>query len=235
MNVKEIFFSYQGEGPYIGSPTLFIRFAGCNLNCYYCDTKYAKSVTKQNNIEPQHLANKILKYLKKYKPEFISLTGGEPLLQKQLPDFLKEIVKYKNFKIYLETNASLVRQFHDVINFIDVCAINLKIPEDDINRKNVITNTQKIVNLCKKNNKEFFIKITICGRKLYNDYTLKRLQKFLVKTKPKSLVLQPETSSLKKKSKTLFFNITKIFKLTKKYVPIIYIIPQLHRIIYKIR
>ena len=235
MDIKEIFFSYQAEGPYIGSPTLFIRFAGCNLDCYYCDTKYAKIVSKRGNIKPQNLANKILKYIKKYNPEFISLTGGEPLLQKQLTDFLKEVIKYKNLKIYLETNASLVKQFNNVMNFIDVCAINLKIPEDDVYNKNIMKKTQQIVNLCKNNNKEFFVKITIGGKKLYSNSMLKKIQQFLINTKPKSLVLQPETSSLKKRNKFLFFNITRIFKLAKKYIPVIYIIPQLHRTLYKIR
>ena len=46
MNIKEIFFSYQAEGPYIGCPTVFVRFAGCNLSCCYCDTKYAKKLYK---------------------------------------------------------------------------------------------------------------------------------------------------------------------------------------------
>jgi len=83
MIVKEIFFSYQAEGRYIGSPTVFVRFGGCNLNCYYCDTKKAKKILRKDIKSVDEVVNKINYFIKKYKPEFVSLTGGEPLLQEE--------------------------------------------------------------------------------------------------------------------------------------------------------
>jgi organic radical activating enzyme len=235
MNIKEIFFSYQAEGLCIGSPTLFIRFAGCNLNCYYCDTKYAKKILRRDKVDTENVVKELLRSIKKYKPEFISLTGGEPLLQKGLSQFVKKIKEKCKIKIYLETNASLVKQFNDIVDLIDVCAVNLKIPDDDLNKKDVLIEAQKIVNLCKKKEKEFFIKIVVCGKKLYKNSTLKKICQFLIKTKPKVLILQPETVGFKKKNKKLFFNLTKIFEFAKKYVPSIHIIPQLHRTVYYIK
>jgi len=235
MNIKEIFFSYQAEGLYIGSPTLFIRFAGCNLNCYYCDTKYAKKILRRDKVDTENVVKEVLRSIKKYKPEFISLTGGEPLLQKGLSQFVKKIKEKCKIKIYLETNASLVKQFNDIVDLIDVCAVSLKIPDDDLNKKNVLIEAQKIVNLCKKKEKEFFIKIVVCGKKLYKNSTLKKICQFLIKTKPKVLILQPETVGFKKKNKKLFFNLIKIFEFAKKHVPSIHIIPQLHRTVYYIK
>jgi organic radical activating enzyme len=235
MNIKEVFFSYQAEGLYIGSPTLFIRFAGCNLNCYYCDTKYAKKILRKDKVDTETVVKEVLRYIKKYKPEFISLTGGEPLLQKGLSQFVKKIKEKCKIKIYLETNASLVKQFNDIVDLIDVCVVNLKIPDDDLNKKDVLIEAQKIVNLCKKKKKEFFIKIVVCGKKLYKNSILKKIYQFLIKTKPKVLILQPETVGFKEKNKKLFFNLTKIFEFAKKYVPSIHIIPQLHRTVYYIK
>jgi 7-carboxy-7-deazaguanine synthase len=235
MNIKEIFFSYQAEGPYIGSPTLFVRFSGCNLNCYYCDTKYAKKISSTDKIELNVAVKKVLDYIKRYKPKLLSLTGGEPLLQKNLCSFIKKIIKNYKIKIYLETNASLVGQFKKVVDLVDICAINLKIPDDDVKNKDVIKKSEEIVNLCKNKNKEFFIKIVVCGKNIYKKNTFNKIRYFLIKTRPKVLVLQPETNSFKEKKRNLFFNITKIFEYAKKYVSSIHIIPQLHRTIYNIK
>ena len=235
MNIKEIFFSYQAEGPYIGCPTVFVRFAGCNLSCYYCDTKYAKKVLSKDKVEINVAVKKVLEYVKKYRPEFISLTGGEPLLQKDLLLFIKEIIRNCKVKIYLETNASLLEQFEKIAGLIDICAINVKIPDDDLNKKNTLREAEKVISLCKNKNKEFFIKMVVCGKVLYKKNTLKKICHLLRNTKPQILVLQPETSALKKRSKKLFFNLVEIFRNAKKYVPSIHIIPQLHRTLYYIK
>ncbi|MFQ3676110.1 MAG: 7-carboxy-7-deazaguanine synthase QueE [Endomicrobiia bacterium] len=50
LKVSEIFFSYQGEGKYLGYPTIFIRLAGCNLKCFYCDTKYSVKNFKYRTV-----------------------------------------------------------------------------------------------------------------------------------------------------------------------------------------
>ncbi len=235
MNIKEIFFSYQAEGPYIGCPTVFVRFAGCNLSCCYCDTKYAKKVSSKDKVELNVAVKKVLEYVKKYRPEFISLTGGEPLLQKDLPFFIKEIIKNCRVKIYLETNASSLNQFEKIIDLIDVCAVNVKIPDDDLNKKNTLREAEKVISLCKNKNKKFFIKMVVCGRAWYKKNTLKKICHLLKNAKPKILVLQPETSALKKRNRKLFFNLVEIFRKAKRYVPSIHIIPQLHRTLYYIK
>jgi 7-carboxy-7-deazaguanine synthase len=76
LRVSEIFYSLQGETSRVGLPTLFIRLTGCPLRCVYCDTAYAFS--GGNNMS---LAE-ILRQVSRYAPRYVTVTGGEPLEQK---------------------------------------------------------------------------------------------------------------------------------------------------------
>ncbi|MBN1280905.1 MAG: radical SAM protein [Candidatus Thermoplasmatota archaeon] len=100
MKVHEIFYSLQGEGAYMGTPTIFVRTTGCNLRCSFCDTTYAYTRGKELTI-PQ-----ILKKVKDFPYTMVCITGGEPLLQKQLPTLVDRLVQH-HYTILLETNGSL--------------------------------------------------------------------------------------------------------------------------------
>ena len=101
--VAEIFKSFQGEGPFIGRPCIFVRFFGCNQNCKWCDSKYA---TKVDEVIKQSVDVKQYEYqeLKTIIEDFnlpVVFTGGEPLLQKE---FLQKI---DLTDVEIETNGSL--------------------------------------------------------------------------------------------------------------------------------
>ena len=99
--IKEIFQSIQGEGIYIGTNQLFIRFSRCNLNCGYCDTDFKSDLKEYTKDE-------LVKIVNAYKNiHSISLTGGEPLIE---TDFLVEFLPLIKHKIYLETNGVLFEQ-----------------------------------------------------------------------------------------------------------------------------
>jgi len=100
LNISEIFYSIQGEGSYSGYPCVFIRVGGCNLNCIWCDTKYAFSSTHKLKIE------EIVKKINKYPTNMVEITGGEPLLQKNIY-FLFNKINMSRKKILLETSGSL--------------------------------------------------------------------------------------------------------------------------------
>ncbi len=96
--INEIFTSIQGESSYQGIPMLFIRFTGCNLRCAYCDTTYAYSEGGKYTL------NELLNTVNESDFDYVLLTGGEPLIQKDLISLLKGI---KNKKILIETNGSI--------------------------------------------------------------------------------------------------------------------------------
>jgi organic radical activating enzyme len=105
LKITEIFSSIQGEGLRQGEPTLFIRFAGCNLKCSFCDTKYA---WKQGH---PYSVSQVLDVIKKkkqtYPAQWICLTGGEPLVQ-DIADLTRKLKK-EGLKIQVETNGTLYR------------------------------------------------------------------------------------------------------------------------------
>jgi 7-carboxy-7-deazaguanine synthase len=100
MRVSEIFRSLQGEGVLIGTPTVFIRTEGCNLECSWCDTEYAREGGDELSVE------QIMAELEGQETQFICLTGGEPLMQKDAIKLLDKLVD-KGYHVTLETNGSL--------------------------------------------------------------------------------------------------------------------------------
>ncbi|HPS39519.1 MAG TPA: radical SAM protein [Candidatus Cloacimonadota bacterium] len=99
--ISEIFFSIQGESSYAGRPCIFIRFSDCNLNCTYCDTRYAFSTGKKTPIAT------ILSEIAKYPSKLVEITGGEPVLQEEATDALFTALNAAGYTILLETNGSL--------------------------------------------------------------------------------------------------------------------------------
>jgi len=100
LKVNEIFYSIQGESTYAGWPCVFIRLTGCNLRCSYCDTTYAYEDGEEKTISD------ILKEIRKFKCKLVEITGGEPLLQKETPKLVDNLVE-QGYKVLLETNGSL--------------------------------------------------------------------------------------------------------------------------------
>lgn len=100
LRVTEIFFSLQGETKTVGLPTVFIRLTGCPLRCQYCDTAYAFHGGRKYSIEA------ILAEVKKYKAQYVTVTGGEPLAQKACLILLKQLCD-EGYEVSLETSGAL--------------------------------------------------------------------------------------------------------------------------------
>ena len=98
MKVNEIFLSIQGESLSVGLPTVFVRFTRCNLRCSYCDTKYAYEEGEDMSVD------EILNNIKEFGYKRVCLTGGEPLLQK---DIQVLIDKLSDYEVSIETNGSI--------------------------------------------------------------------------------------------------------------------------------
>lgn len=100
MKVCEIFASIQGESTYAGLPCVFVRLAGCNLRCIYCDTTYAYYEGREMSED------EILKAVSSYGIKLIEITGGEPLLQRDVLLLMERILD-NGFTVLLETNGSI--------------------------------------------------------------------------------------------------------------------------------
>lgn len=105
MHVMEIYRSVQGEGILSGVPTTFVRFFACNLRCSWCDTKYSWSVHDGGTWEtlsPEVVAGRV----RELGARHVVLTGGEPTLQKELPE-LARLLKAEGYHLTIETNATI--------------------------------------------------------------------------------------------------------------------------------
>lgn len=97
MKISEIFTSLQGEGTLMGTPTTFIRLAGCNLRCLWCDTTFAQTGGAEASLED---------ILGKVNASHVVITGGEPLARD--PEELRQLVEgLKDRHITIETNATI--------------------------------------------------------------------------------------------------------------------------------
>lgn len=119
-NIKEVFASIQGEGPYIGFKQLFIRFCECNLRCQYCDTDYDTAQAAKYSVKG------LLKLVNLNKDcHSVSLTGGEPLIS---IEFLKEFLPECPLPVYLETNGTLYKNLAKIIDYVTYVAADIKLP-----------------------------------------------------------------------------------------------------------
>ena len=113
-DLVEIFESLQGEGRNMGRPCVFVRFAGCNLKCPWCDT----DVTKRFSAS----LDELLAELGQYKAKSVILTGGEPTMQKEMPELVAALKK-AGYWIGVETNGT---NDADWLGFVDYVACSPK-------------------------------------------------------------------------------------------------------------
>lgn len=137
MKVVEIFKSIDGEGIRVGYPVTFIRLAGCNLRCNYCDTKYSYEDEKFTEMTPQEI------YIQVYKlgGKRITLTGGEPLIHKDVK-VLVDLLIQKGYEVNIETNGSV-----DITSFLDkhtIITMDYKCASSDMEDKMLLDNISKL-------------------------------------------------------------------------------------------
>jgi 7-carboxy-7-deazaguanine synthase len=100
VKVNEIFYSIQGESSFAGRPFAFIRLAGCNLRCTYCDTVYAFDEGTDLSI------NEILEKIAAFPTRFILVTGGEPMLQKPVHELFTNLLE-SGYTVLVETGGQI--------------------------------------------------------------------------------------------------------------------------------
>ena len=103
LGIKEIFWSFQGEGMRVGFPSIFLRFYGCSLQCPYCDSKSSWKPGPGRWMSLPEILGEVETYREKYPGSQVVLTGGEPLEQDL--SAIAAALKKKNFFLSLETNG----------------------------------------------------------------------------------------------------------------------------------
>jgi 7-carboxy-7-deazaguanine synthase len=167
LRVTEIFYSLQGESRSVGYPTVFIRLTGCPLRCGYCDTTYAFQGGEW--LSEEKIIEEVIRLFgTNNTSQYVTVTGGEPLAQKNCQTLLKRLCDI-GYKVSLETSGAL-----------DVCGVDarvvkvmdLKTPGSGESAKNLWQNLDCL-------DQQDQVKFVICDREDYdwvkqvlNDYKL---------------------------------------------------------------
>ena len=151
LRITEIFYSLQGEARTAGVPTVFIRLTGCPLRCGYCDTSYAFQGGQWMSFAD------IEAEAKRYNTRFITVTGGEPLAQKNCNELLHRLCD-EGYEVSLETSGAI--DISDVDSRVSR-VMDIKTPGSGEADKNLLDNLQQLT-------AHDQLKLVICDRDDFN-------------------------------------------------------------------
>jgi len=225
--IIEIFSSFQGEGVLIGQRQIFVRFAGCNLNCAYCDTKNSISKKEGTLMTPEEVVSKIESIL---TPDChtISFTGGEPSLY---PEFINEVSKLTGLDIMLETNGTLPANI-GLIDNLDIVSLDIKLKEqfDGDFKEDIFLNEIKSLNLLIEKSINVYCKVVIlpCLKIKSFEEVIKKIDKEIIDNNNVQFIIQPSSplNEWKNLSNCLF----EFSEVVGKYFEVS-TIPQIHKIL----
>ncbi|MEE9330611.1 MAG: 7-carboxy-7-deazaguanine synthase QueE [Methylophilaceae bacterium] len=151
IKIYEIFYSLQGESTRFGLPTAFVRLTGCPMRCTYCDTAYAFSGGGNMDVES------ILSQVKDFGTQYVTVTGGEPLAQKECHVLLTALCD-AGYSVSLETGGAMdIAQVDDRVSVI----LDIKTPASNEEKNMLWTNVDHI-----RSKDE--IKFVLCNREDYD-------------------------------------------------------------------
>ena len=225
--IIEIFSSFQGEGLLIGERQIFVRFAGCNLNCSYCDTNDSKSEKSGTLMTSEEVTEEINKLI---TPDCktISFTGGEPSLY---PDFISEVSKNFDLNIMLETNGTLPDNI-DLIEKLDVVSLDIKLSEhfDGDFDDEIFLNEIKSLNLLMEKSINVYCKVVILPSTKIKSFkeVVEKLSESISNKSNLKIIIQP--SSPLGEWKNINFKLFEFSEVVGQYFEVS-TIPQIHKIL----
>ena len=139
----EIFESLQGEGRNMGRPCVFVRFAGCNLSCPWCDTDVSRrfSATLENLVDE----------ISGFRSKSVVLTGGEPTLVDPMPELVAEL-KARGYWIAVETNGTCDAEWLQFVDYV-ACSPKFEFPDSialaRADEVRVVASSEDVVGFCR--------------------------------------------------------------------------------------
>jgi len=248
--IGQIFNSIQGEGIYVGRRQVFVRFAGCSLDCKYCDTEsfrqfrpvFCEVETRPSSMKIKRVRNpmshhQVLRHVERLvTPDVhsVSLTGGEPL---NAGEFLIDVArecKRAGLVTYLETNGASVEVMKRVVGHIDIAAIDIKLPEHLAvpvrNWPRLLNEELSCIELSFKKRVKTFVKIVVLPST--SERTILEVCRKLVEIGDVPLALQPVTPARNVDRAPTMGHMYQVSKAAARAgVREIAIIPQLHKLI----
>ncbi|RLB66259.1 MAG: 7-carboxy-7-deazaguanine synthase [Deltaproteobacteria bacterium] len=149
ISIAEIFYSIQGESTFSGLPCVFVRCAGCNLSCSYCDTGYARDPAAGEMLTVEE----VLERVSSFPIDLVEITGGEPLLQPDLHRLIEALLSAGK-QVLLETNGSL--DISNIDQRVQV-VLDVKTPGSGMASKNCMANYQRL------DARRHQLKFVLCG------------------------------------------------------------------------
>ena len=171
--VIECFTSLQGESTLAGRRCFFIRLEGCNLDCNYCDTRYARTGGVEKSID------ELLSLALESCVPLVEITGGEPLLSKDTPELCRRLMA-AGLEVMIETNGSCdVSVLPEGVRRI----IDCKLPDSGMAEKNLYSNFKNLTELDE-------VKFVVSSRRDF-DFALKVISDYRLEESPAVLLASP--------------------------------------------
>ena len=240
LKLLEVFSSVQGEGVLLGCRQIFVRLAGCNLRCRYCDTASSQGAANHcakieatpgrldfrqapPEVTVDFLAEEINKLLH-WPHHSVSLTGGEPLCQARALKLLAPLI---NAPLYLETNGTLPEALEMIIDDLSYISMDFKLPSANARGENYWREHALFLEKALRQKKKIFIKIVITGDTQLTEIE-KAVEIIASLEKKTPLILQPATplGSLRPVS---FHLVSPFFEYALEKLPEVRVIPQMHK------
>jgi organic radical activating enzyme len=179
-NIVEIFSGIQGEGIHVGRRQIFVRLAGCNLACDYCDQPEARVVPRLALIErtagrrdfitarnPVGVEETVRAILRLDRPRrlhhSVSLTGGEPLMQGKFLAALLPMLRRAGLRIFLETNGTRPEELRALRRSFDIVSMDFKLPSAT-GREMPGRAHREFLRLAARGGREVYVKAVVSSR-----------------------------------------------------------------------
>ncbi len=237
-NIVEIFSSRQGEGTLVGAQMTFVRFAFCNLGCRWCDThesskfhdnyRLETSPGSENFIEKPNPVSvvKLNEILNGFEDDYISVTGGEPLMQVA---FLAQWLPTINLKrkILLETCGIYYERFAEIVSNVQVVSMDIKLPSST-GLKPFWQEHEEFLRMALIHRKEVYVKIVVCPQT--KDKDLQNAIKLISRTNRHiPVIIQPASPTLTFHETVSPTQLDSYNRLFSAYLPNVQVIPQMHK------